>query len=338
MRSGSDAATQSAYAISVFTPFTHFEPLPGVGRHHGLRNHVGRRRRSGVYLHFGFSGDGFIWPASPTGLVDSDSFETPDLVIFYNDTGNNIFFDSQYQVIDDAAGFSEDALWGNPTDQYGNLHIYLYSGGPVDRLAFDFAWSAPTVPSPALQSVTIIVEDSTGRATSQSFPLQHAFTGFGGTDGYSGHIFIDFTTLTDTLAENDGGPFQDLAYVTVLLDNIVTGGPSGEFGIDNFELNALFGGGGELYPSVNNGQTDISNGGLQRMILGTGIFGLNFEVTNGGSATTYSTQLQPGGELIDLGQVNGVRSARARFSTPPTFWASTTLPVRRVCNDGCVDQ
>lgn len=50
--------------------------------------------------------DGFQWPESPTGLLNGEGFYTPDNVGIYNFIGNNLFFDSQYQVVGNAPGFS----------------------------------------------------------------------------------------------------------------------------------------------------------------------------------------------------------------------------------------
>ena len=60
----------------------------------------------------GPSGDGFNWPASPTGLIEDDDFSTPDSIIFINFTGSSVFFDSQYQVAGNGSRINGDALWG----------------------------------------------------------------------------------------------------------------------------------------------------------------------------------------------------------------------------------
>ena len=88
----------------------------------------GRNGHCEVHYTFssGFNGDGFNWPASPTGLLDGDDFYTPDDVDFYNYTGNNVFFDSQYQVIGNASNISGDALWADPLDSYLDIDLYGY--------------------------------------------------------------------------------------------------------------------------------------------------------------------------------------------------------------------
>jgi hypothetical protein len=78
----------------------------------------------------GPSGDGFTWPASPTGLLGGDYYETPDGVEFDNFCSNNLFFDSQYLVAGNASGISTDAMWCNPIDDgFPTIDVYLYNYG-----------------------------------------------------------------------------------------------------------------------------------------------------------------------------------------------------------------
>ena len=255
----------------------------------------------------GPTGDGFNWPASPTGLLDDFSFTTPDGVEFYNATGNNVFFDAQYQVVGNAPGIAGDALWGNPLDLgYGALEFYLYGYGDAQTVAFDLAWSVGGFPGATPTDAYVYLEDSEGRATEVTISLSNTFTGLGGFDGYSDHVTFDATVLYDDFFSIDGGPFLDISYLSLDVGEIIGGQPS-EFGIDNFGLDGSSGGGGEVFPSVNGGTIDVTGATLVGFVLrGAGVTGRGFEVTNSTSSnTTYSTQLLPGGDLDDAGQVNG---------------------------------
>ncbi len=251
-------------------------------------------------------GDGFNWPPSPTGLLTGLSFTTPDGVEFYNYTGNNVFFDTQYQVIGNAPGISDEAMWGNPLfGSFDTLDILFFGSGPPQTVGFDFAWSVAGAPDATPQLVDVYLEDSDGRATVVTTFLSNTFTGFGGVDGYADRIEFDASMLADDFNNVDGGPFIDIAYMYIFVDAIMTGGPASEFGVDNFDLDGGTGG-GELFPSVNGGTINVSGQILARSVLrGSGTHGMGMEVTNGtASNTTYSTQLLPGGELDDAGQVN----------------------------------
>ncbi len=251
-------------------------------------------------------GDGFQWPASPTGLLDQDGFFTPDGIWFYNYIGNNLLFDSQYQVIGNAPGFFDDAMWGNPLDDgYGTVDIDLYGYGPPQIVAFDFAWSVAGSPFATPDSVDVYLEDSEGRYTIESRYLNETFTGLDGFDGYADRLTFDASSLIDNYEGVDGGPFVDIAFMYVYVDAIATGDSSSEFGIDNFAIDGSTMG-GELFPSVNGGTIDVTGSTISRSILrGTGIETIGLEVTNGtASDTTYSTQILPGAQLTDAGQAN----------------------------------
>ncbi len=256
----------------------------------------------------GPGGDGFIWPPSPTGLLDGNSFPTPDDIHFYNDIGNNLFFDDQYQVAGNATGISSEAMWGNPTSLgFGTIDFDFFFSGTQD-ISFNFAWSVGGAPGNTPEFLTIYVEDMLGRAMEVYWPLDDTFTGLGGFDGYSDRISLNTIDLFDDYFNVDGGPFQDIVYVSIFVGDIDTGGgPSSEFAIDNFDIDGGTGGGGEVFPSVNNGAIDVTGSTLGRTSLrGVGNFLAGLEVTNSAtSSTTFSTQLLPGGDLADGGQVNG---------------------------------
>ena len=245
----------------------------------------------------GPSGDGFNWPASPTGLLESDDFSTPDDIIFINFTGNSVFFDSQYQVAGNGSRINGDALWGNPVDTHGDptMTLDFYDVGGVQDVAFDFAWSAAGIGEIG-DIVTFAVYDSENRSTFYDWTLGSTFSGFGGSTGYEDRISLSTSFLIED--EGDGDPLANIEYVDIYLNEIVTGGPSSEFAIDDFVL----GDGGvidNLYPSVNQGQHNITGTAVVSSTLrGTGTHSANSEVTNDAStSTTYSTELVPGGDL-----------------------------------------
>ncbi len=252
----------------------------------------------------GPGGDGFSWPASPTGLISFDSFFTPDGIDIFNDTSNNLFFDNQYQVLGNGNRISGDAMWGNPLDQgFGNLVSIDFSNtfdGGIQTLDFDFAWSEAGVPAVS-DFFSFQVSDSDGRSSSGGWTLSDTFTGFGGGIGYEDHVSLDASLFTDDDFNLDGGPFIDIAFIDIFVDEIAFGGNNSEFAIDNLATDGAGGPGpgGEVFPSVNQGQFDVTgstNG--SSALRGTGTAGIGLEVTNAtGSSTTYSVQLQAGGGL-----------------------------------------
>ncbi len=298
----------------------------------------------------GPSGDGFDWPASPPGLIDGEYVSTPDGVEIYNDTGNSLFFDQQYQVVGNGSRISGDALWGNPLDiGSGFVPVIaldfsgLESEGLQD-LGFNFAWSQSGV-SAVSDFVSFYAEDSEGRSTFGSWTLNDTFIGFGGSTGYEDTVSLSASLFTDDENNVDGGSFIDIARIDIFLDEIVTvaGGPSSEFAIDNFSLDGSVGGGGDLYPSVNQGQNDVTGvilGGSS--LRGTGTFARGIEVTNGGAtSTTYSTELVPGGDLTSGTHPNGafINGGQSIF-TPGVATIDRSLPTGayqsdiRIINDG----
>ncbi len=253
----------------------------------------------------GPSGDGFDWPVSPTGLLPDDFFETPDGVEFDNFIGNNLFFDSQYQVVGNAPGITNDAMWGNPIDNgFGSLEIYFLNFETPQTVAFDFAWSVAGSPDATPLFVDIYMEDSDGRAIIESFFLGNTFTGLGGVDGYADRINIDAADFFDDLSNVDDGPFIDIAYISIFIIDIAGGGSSSEFGIDNFDIDSVGTGLDELFPSINQGAIDATGVIQSHSVLrGIGTFTTGLEVTNSSlNDTTFSTQLVPGGGLSDAGQ------------------------------------
>ena len=280
-------------------------------------------------------GDGFDWPASPTGILDGDYFLTPDGIEFDNYFGNNMFFDNNWQVIGNASGFADEALWGNPLDNssgYLDLYFYDYSfdNGFPGRVSFNFAWSMAGPPGTTPDYVYIYVEDSEGRATEQYFDLTNTFTGFGGVDGYSGPIVLDAENLYDDFEGVDDGPFLDIAYVSIEMYDIATLGASSEFGIDFFDVDGFFGvDSGEVYPSVNNGAFDVTGSTLGNSWLrGTGTATHGLEVTNSDpNSTTFSTVLDPNGDLTDLGQImNAVINGGESIYNPDLVSIDRSMP------------
>ncbi len=291
----------------------------------------------------GPGGDGFSWPASPTGLLDSEIFTTPDDVDFYNGIGNNLFFDAQFQVAGNAPGITNDAMWGNPTS-FGNgtIDIELFFSGTQD-ISFNFAWSVGGAPGNTPEDVFIYVYDSEGREMEVPWLLSENFTGFGGFEGYSDRISLNTANLFDEFEFVDGGPFIDIVYVSIYVGDIDTDGdPPSEFAIDNFDLDGEDTG-GEVFPSINGGTIDATGITLGRTSLrGIGNFNAGLEVTNGSNNdTTYSTQLLPGGGLSDGGQVNNapILTGQTLF-TPNLVTLDRSLPSAtydgdlRVINNG----
>ncbi len=272
---------------------------------------MGPRRKFFYTFTSGPTGDGFNWPASPTGLLDGDFFFTTDGVDVFNSTGNNVFFDSAYQTLGNGTLIDGDALWGNPLDNgSGGFVAFDFSSmgpGAVTEVSFDFAWSEAGVPV-APEFLSIYFEDSDGRANFNGYQLSQTFTGLGGGLGREESMQFDTAFLTDDFFNVDGGNFVDIAYMEIYVDEIFFGGNNSEFAIDNFLVNGAGGGNGsEVFISVNNGAANANGSTLSSSVLrGTGTVSRGIEVTNNsGVATTFSTVLVPGGDLADGGQVTG---------------------------------
>jgi hypothetical protein len=276
----------------------------------------------------GPSGDGFTWPASPTGLLGGDYYETPDGVEFDNFCSNNLFFDSQYLVAGNASGISTDAMWCNPIDDgFPTIDVYLYNYGLAQSVEFFLAWSAVGSPGTTPDFVYIYLEDPNGYATDEFFFLDETFSGLSGPGtGEAGQIQIFAAGLIDS---GSGNPFSGISYLSIYVGDVSGSGPSSEVAIDNFSVDGGSTGSGELYPSVNNGAIDVTNSILARTFLrGVGMATASLEVTNGtSSATTYSTVLLPGSGLADGGQVMGAPiSAGQTVSTGTIATLDRTLP------------
>jgi len=242
----------------------------------------------------GPGGDGFNWPASPTGLLEGNSFDTPDGLYLYNDIGNNIFFDQQYQVVGNGSRISGDALWGNPLDfggGYFSLDFYNLNGGGVQEVDFDFAWSEAGVPA-VTDFLSFYVYDSDGRSAYGGWTLSDSFTGFGGGTGYEDHISLDASMFIDDDQNVDGGAFIDISYIDIFVDEITYGGNSSEFALDNLATDGAGGPGldpanSEVVLNGFNVQTNRLQGSFDAI--------LDFiEVENlGTGGTTYSVTLDP---------------------------------------------
>jgi MYXO-CTERM domain-containing protein len=252
----------------------------------------------------GTFGDGFNWPASPTGILDGDTFITPDESInIENFTGNNTFFDSQYQAAGNSSAISGDAWWGNPdTNTFPQVGVSFINSfnGTADTISFDFSWAIAGQDADTF--VDIDFDDGQGNFTIESYSLFDIFNAggaFGGFNGASGTIDIDVQDLFD---EVTGDPLQGIESMMIDLSNIAGFGATGEFAIDNLQIDGGTGGpggNGEVFPSVNQGQFDITGSTNGTSVLrGTGTAGIGLEVTNAsGVDTTFSVQLQPGGGL-----------------------------------------
>ena len=301
---------------------------------------------SGQFYTFTSGVDGFVWPASPTGLLDGDSYSTPDGNEFHNFTGNNVFFDGQYQVAGNSTVISGDALWGNPLDDDFSTLEATFFGTSVQSIEFDYAHAASGSPAATPDFIDIEIGDSEGRFTFESFFLDDSFPGFGGVDGRAGHVFFDLPNLFDITGDFEGNEqFVDIEYFAIELQGSTGGGPSAEFAIDNFSLDDSGGGGGpeEVYPSVNQGEFDVTGAILGGSTLrGTGTFGKGIEVTNGSATSaTYSTELVPGGALTSGIHPNGaVINAGESIFTPDVASIDRSLPTGsydsdiRIINDG----
>lgn len=256
----------------------------------------------------GAFGDGFDWPASPTGLLPSDFFTTLDGIDFYNEIGNNLFFDDNYQVAGNAPGITGDAMWGNPLEVGGGYVDITVFGFSAYKVVFNVAWSVAGPPGTTSDTIFIYLEDSDGRATEAIIALGDTFPGFGGVEAYSGLIELDINDLVDEFESVDGGQFVDIFYISLDFTDIATLGGTSEFAIDFLGLNDFVfePSNREVFPSVNGGAIDVTNSTLGNSVLrGIGTFSDGLEVTNGTLVNTnYSTRFV-GGTLTDLGQVSG---------------------------------
>jgi hypothetical protein len=195
-------------------------------------------------------GDGFAWPSENSGLLVAEfpqaSFATPHGVSFQNGIGNNLFFDDNYLLPDDAAannGIVGEALWGNPRDIFDSDQsptLVIRFNPAVARVAFDLAWvlasqsgSNPNLPDDRDPSIVSIVAQSSapeggGSGEVEEYRLDHTFPAgavFQGSTGYSGHIEL-------TAKTTDG-----IGFITIFVDTISNLGASSTFAIDNFEIN-----------------------------------------------------------------------------------------------------
>jgi hypothetical protein len=248
----------------------------------------------------GPGGDGFNWPASPTGQIDNDYFGTPQGIYIYNGIGNNLFYDDNYQTLGNGSHISGEAMWGNPLDNgsggYLEIDLSTFNPGVVTDVSFDFAWSQAGVPA-APDSLVIYFQDSDGRTMIDSFQLSQTFFGLGGGTGYEDYLSFNINNLIDD-GNVDGGNFIDIAYMEIYVDDIFNGGNSSEFAIDNFATNSA---GGGLDPENSNVFPGELNGGLIGQstkwlrTTSTSFVGFGpFAVSNDGfGGTTYSVALAP---------------------------------------------
>ena len=197
-------------------------------------------------------GDGFDWPSENSGLLVADfpqaSFATPHGVSFQNGIGNNLFFDDNYLLPDDAIatnGIVGEALWGNPRDIFNDDQIeslVIRFNPRVASVSFDLAWvlASSSGGNPNTQSSTdpskVQISTRSGppadgdEAAPEEFQLDHTFGAgavFQDSTGYSGRIEL-------TAKSVDG-----IGFVTIFFDDISDLGASSSFAIDNFSINEV---------------------------------------------------------------------------------------------------
>ncbi|MEM7627547.1 MAG: hypothetical protein AAF333_18275 [Planctomycetota bacterium] len=260
---------------------------------------------------FTAANDGFSWPASPTGTLNGFDFTTPDDIVIFNEAGNNLFYDAMYQVTGNATRINGDALWANPLD-FGSGYVgFDFSGTAtsVTQVQFDFAWSEAGVPAVS-DFLDVVAFDSDGRQTFASFNLTDTFTGFGGGDGYEGTISLDAASLIDDEEGFDGGAFVDIDYIEVQLGEIIFGGNSSEFAIDNFSTNGAGGGdpaNSDVIPvSSFNGNQFF--GASTNRVKGSFDVQVSIDAENQGTGgTQYSVTVEPGSdpEFVATGLPSG---------------------------------
>ncbi len=250
-------------------------------------------------------GDGFIWDESPQGglnnLSDGNQFDTPDGVSYNNFTGNDTFFDDNYQAAGNAPNINGDAWWGNPIDNdafpQANIHFFNSPFGGAQSLDFDFAWAIAGEDAPDFLELEIYDyeggiegEDLFTYVYVELDQVWNAGGTFGGFDGRSGTVFLDIFDLTD---ENTGEPFTEIEDVLITVADVANEGGTGEFAIDNVSIDGGVGGGSEVIFTGNGGSIIFENGTtLTSNYLrkaGTATFS-TIEVTNVGTEnTTFST-------------------------------------------------
>ncbi|RMH13732.1 MAG: hypothetical protein D6698_13625 [Gammaproteobacteria bacterium] len=244
----------------------------------------------------GPSGDGFNWPASPTGLLNFDStFPFDDFGgnnRIDNFTGNTVFFDAQYQAAGNSSLITNEAMWGNPTDiSFSSIDLDFGDDffTMVNTVAFDISLAMAGEDAPDFIEIDFF--DDTENFATQTFPLTEIFNAgpaFGGFNGYAGHIHVNAADLIGF-----GGPLAGISGMYINLTNIAAPGGTSEFAIDNLDINGS-GGSGGLDPSNSEVVLGTSNIGTN-MIRNTFDAAFDFvEVENIGSGgTTYSVILDP---------------------------------------------
>ena len=249
----------------------------------------------------GPSGDGFTWDEEPGGLLnlpDNGQFNTPTGVSYYNFSGNNTFFDANYQAAGNAPNISGDAWWGNPLNSgFGDIGIHQFGGG-FSTVSFDFAWAIAGEDASDLLEIEVF-DSSNEYSTQMSVFLGNAWNAgpaFGGFMGYSGTIDLDINDLTD---DNSGESFSVIDDILIRVGDISTPGGTGEFAIDNVALDGATGGNNsELVFSGNSASFEFPDGGSGTVNVlrkpGTANFSTVEIYNKGTDATTFSTQLIPG--------------------------------------------
>ena len=286
----------------------------------------------------GPGGDGFTWDndVPPSGLFDLDSGDTffaPTLdssgdINIENFSENVSFFDSSYQAAGNSAVIDGDAWWGNPLDnsfaQVG-ASFFNTSNGSASSVAFDFAWAIAGEDAP--DYIEIEANDNEGDFALLFLNLDSSFNAgpaFGGFNGWEGSISFDISDF-----QEDNPSIDAIETFFISLDGISTLGGTSEFAIDNLSIDG--GGaneGSNVFPSFNSGMNGSGSVFSRNVLRDTGIVSITQAVTNDGNdATTFSTQIVPGGDLTDPGQVNGdpINPGQTVFISPIATLDSNTL-------------
>ena len=262
-----------------------------------LGGSVSPARAQDAFYTFTSATDGISWPASPTGMLNYDSFWADDTLGGYNRfdnyTENNVFFDSQYQAAGNSSLIDGDAMWGNPIDNYGYASIDVDFGDDwdtmADTVAFDIALAMAGQDAP--DYISIDFYDNFENYASGTFSLNEVFNAggaFGGFNGYAGHVSVSAANLIGY-----DGPLAGITGMSINFSDIVTTGGTSEFAIDNFEVN-----GDVVDPGLDpeNSEVVLSTSGIAtNMVRNTYDFSFGYiDVENIGSGgTTYSMTLDP---------------------------------------------
>ncbi|MGI9457798.1 MAG: hypothetical protein ACR2NU_14630, partial [Aeoliella sp.] len=262
----------------------------------------------------GPTGDGFTW-TSPLG--DFFSLLTPDDVEYFNQIGDDTYFDDQYVGTQAASGINGDAWWGNPDPgSFGvaNINFLNFNNGEEGAMAlsFDFAWA--TSDDDAETFVSLYVEDIDGLDAELEFELGESFTAYGNNTGAAGRIAFDVSQLIN---EDDPGnpiPLVDIASVAIFVGDAAPFSAMGEFAIDNVVINGdTTGAGSNVRPTGFGASTKFLRDSFNPTV--------QFQVVNDGvTSTTYSATLDASSDtefFLDTPPTNVLIAASQTLHTGP---------------------